>query len=168
MRLLKHGLGKRSPLFFNSNAGVSFNPSAYTAFNNKTPVTAPVTENPVLTSSPPIDKTDLFTSSVNNSNTAYSLYNGVSLKSGSATSVWTNHGAELRFDAKGSIISDSSDESLNVYEKNNKEGVEITKLVIEDDKEIKKANAEKWGKLFEMLSKIAQLVPNALSGGGTA
>jgi hypothetical protein len=161
-------------LLINFDPGASFNLGAYTAFDNKT--TAPITENPVLTSSAaaPIDNTDLFTSSVdksntvNNSNTAYSLYNGVSLKSGSATSVWTNHGAELRFDAKGSIISDSSDESLNVYEKNNKEGVEITKLVIEHDKEIKKANAEKWGKLFEMLSKIAQLVPQALSGGGTA
>jgi hypothetical protein len=35
MRSLQHDLGKRSPLFFDFNAGVSFNPSAYTALDFK-------------------------------------------------------------------------------------------------------------------------------------
>lgn len=172
MRLLKHGLGKRSPLFFNFNAGVSFN----NPIDFKTPVTAPIT----LTSSAaaPIDNTPaaFFTSSVNNPNTAYSLYNGVSLKPLSpddfANSFWADHGAKepLTFGFDGNIKQElpetfnSSDVYKKTEEQNRKTEEDFRKLKLEEQK----ANAEKWGKLFEMLSKIAQLVPKAFSGIGTA
>jgi hypothetical protein len=137
MRSLQHGLGKRNPLF-DVNAGVSFNPSPYTAIDfNKTPVTAPITGNPFLTSSvaAPIDNkpADLFTSSVNNPNTAYSFDNSVSsLKSDSANSSWAAFGAEpLSFGADGNIKFDSSDKPLNVYEEANKQNAETEKRIAE-------------------------------------
>jgi hypothetical protein len=140
MRSLQQGLGKRNLLLINFDPGASLNLGAYKAFDfNNTPVTALITENPFLTSSVdvPIDNkpADLFTSSVNNPNTAYSFDNNVSLKPWTAddsANAWAGLGA---FGTNGNI--DFSGKPLNVYEKNNKEGVEITKLVIEHDKQIK-------------------------------
>jgi hypothetical protein len=171
MRSLQQGLGKRSPLFFDVNAGVSFNPSPYTAIN-KTPVTG----NPFLTSSAaaPIDNTPaaFFTSSVNNPN----IDNNVSLKPWTAddsANAWAGLGAfgtdgntSLSFGTDGNI--DFSGKPLNVYQQANKQNAETEKLVIEHDKQIKKANAEKWEKLFAMFTELIQRGAKAFSGSGTA
>ncbi len=177
MRLLKHGLGKRSPLFFNSNAGVSLNnPIDYTALDfNNTPVKERITENPVLTSSAPIDKTDLFTSSVNNPNTAYSFDNNVSLKpwtaDDSANSSWAAFGAEpLSFGTDGNIKQElpetfnSSDVYKKTEEQNRKTEEDFRKLKLEEQK----ANAEKWGKLLAVFAQVFPVIAKMADDSGTA
>jgi hypothetical protein len=175
MRSLQQGLGKRSPLFFDVNAGVSFNPSPYTAINK-----TPVTENPVLTSSAaaPIDNkpADFFTSSVNNPNTAYSFDNNVSLKPWTAddsANAWAGLGAfgtdgntSLRFGTDGNI--DFSGKPLNVYEEANKQNAETEKRIAELNAKQQEANAEKWEKLFAMFTELIQRGAKAFSGSGTA
>jgi hypothetical protein len=179
MRLLKHGLGKRSPLFF---AGVSFNPrSPYTAIDfNKTPVTAPIT----LTSSAaaPIDKADFFTSSVdksntvNNSNTAYSLYNSVSLKpwtaDDSANSFWADHGAEepLRFGFDGNIKQELPEtfNSSDVYKKTEEQNRKTEDKILELNAKQQEANAKNTQSMLAMFAQIIQLGVKAFSGSGTA
>jgi hypothetical protein len=174
MRSLQHDLGKRSPLFFDFNAGVSFNPSAYTALDfNKTPVTAPIT----LTSSAaaPIDNTPaaFFTSSVNNPNTAYSFDNNVSLKpwtaDDSANSSWAAFGAEpLSFGTDGNIKFDSSDKPLNVYEEANKQNAETEKRIAELNAKQQEANAKNTQSLLAMFAQLIQMGTKAFSGSGTA
>ncbi|MBU6197618.1 MAG: hypothetical protein KGO93_08660 [Cyanobacteria bacterium REEB446] len=151
------------------------NPSAYTAFN-KPPVTAPITENPFLTSSAAIDKTDLFTSSVDKSNTAHSLYNGVSLKplrpDDFANSFWADHGAKepLTFGFDGNIKQELPEtfNSSDVYKKTEEQNRKTEDKILEVNAERQKANAEKWGKLFEMFTQLIQVGAKAFSGSGTA
>lgn len=179
MRLLKHGLGKRSPLFFNFNAGVSLNPSAYTAFN-KPPVTAPITlPSPAVA---PIDKTDLFTSSVdksntvNNSNTAYSLYNGVSFKplrpDDFANSFWADHGAKepLTFGFDGNIKQELPEtfNSSDVYKKTEEQNRKTEDKILELNAKQQEANAKMWEKVIAMIPQLIQVGAKAFSGSGTA
>ena len=167
MRSLQHGLGKRSPLFFNFNAGVSFNKTPFTA-----PITEPITENPFLTSSVavPIDNTpaDLFTSSVNNPNTAYSFDNSVSLKPWTAddsANAWAGLGA---FGTDGNIKFNSSDKPLNVYEEANKQNAETEKRTAELNAKQQEANAKNTEKLLAMFTQLIQMGAKAFSGSGTA
>jgi hypothetical protein len=168
MRSLQHDLGKRSPLFFDFNAGVSFNPSAYTALDfNKIPVTEPIT----LTSSAaaPIDNTPaaFFTSSVNNPNTAYSFDNNVSLKpwtaDDSANSSWAGLGAfgtdgntSLSFGTDGNIKFDLSDTS-NVYKEANKQNAETEKRIAELNAKQQEANAKNTQSLLAMFAQLIQM-----------
>ena len=173
----------RSPLFFNVNAGVIFNPIDYTALDfNKTPVTAPITENPFSTSSvaAPIDNTPaaFFTSSVNNPNTAYPFDNNVSLKPwtpADSANTWAGLGAfgtdgntSLIFGTDGNIKFNSSEKPLNVYEKteeqNRKTEEEFRKLKLAEQA----ANAGGAGiatAVTTIVSLIAKLIP---SEGGNA
>jgi hypothetical protein len=177
MRSLQRDLGKRSPLFFNFDAGVSFNPSAYTAIDfNKTPVTftAPVIDN---LSSPVAVQVDtpaaFFTSSVNNPNTAYSFDNNVSLKpwtaDDSANSSWAAFGAEpLSFGTDGNIKFDSSDKPLNVYEEANKQNAETEKRIAELNAKQQEANAKNTQSLLAMFTQLIQMGTKAFSGSDTA
>ena len=172
MRSLQYDLGKRNPLFFNFNAGVSLNnPIDYTALDFKTPVTAPIT--PTSSAAAPIDKTDLFTSSVNNPNTAYSFDNNVSLKpwtaDDSANSSWAAFGAEpLSFGTDGNIKFYSSDKPLNVYEEANKQNAETEKRIAELNAKQQEANAKNTQSLLAMFAQLIQLGTKAFSGSGTA
>ncbi|MFM7457286.1 MAG: hypothetical protein ACKO3R_01300 [bacterium] len=176
MRSLEHDLGKRSPLFLEFNAGVSFNPRAYTAFDfNKTPVP----ENLVLASpaaapgntpgnTPGNPPEAFFTSSVNNPNTAYSFYNNVSLKPwtpADSANAWAGLGAEpLSFGTDGNIKFDSSsDKPLNVYEEANRQNAETEEQIAESNAKRQEANAKNTEKLLLMLGQLFQLVAKALS-----
>jgi hypothetical protein len=174
MRSLQHGLGKRSPLFFDFNAGVSFNPSAYTALDfNKTPVTAPIT----LTSSAaaPIDNTPaaFFTSSVNNP-TAYPFDNSVSLQPWTADSAnsanldWVVSGAtSLNFGTDDNTLGKPE----SVYDRARKQGEKAEEDLRRIQGEAAKAEAQKWAGLFEFLNKIFSTMAGAMGSpsiGGTA
>jgi|694.fasta_scaffold00007_56 hypothetical protein len=167
MRSLQHGLGKRSPLFFDFNAGVSFNPSAYTALDfNKTPVTAPIT----LTSSAaaPVDTpAAYFTSSVNNP-TASPFDNSVSFQpwtadsANSANLAWGTFGADGNFDFSG---------KTNPYWEANKQSEKAEEDLRRIQGEEAKAEAQKWAGLFEFLNKIFSTMAGVMgtpSIGGTA
>jgi hypothetical protein len=167
MRSLQHGLGKRSPLFVNFNAGVSFNPSAYTALDfNKTSVTAPIT----LTSSAaaPIGTSPaaFFTSSGDDPNTAYSFYSSLnkpwtpgSANSASAKLAWGALGADGNFDFSG---------KTNPYLEANKQNIETEKRTAELNAKQQEANANNIQSLLAMFAQLIQMGTKAFSGSGTA
>jgi hypothetical protein len=173
MRSLQYDLGKRSPLFFDFNAGVSFNPSAYTALDfNKTPVTAPITENPFLTSSAvaPIYNTpaaDLFTTFGN------SVISPNSWTSADSANAWAGLGAfgtdantSLSFGADGNL--DLSGKPLNVYDRAREQNIEAEKRTAELNAKQQVANAENTEKLLAMFTRLIQMGAKAFSGSGTA
>jgi hypothetical protein len=177
MRLLKHGLGKRSPLFFNFNAGVSFN----NPIDFKTPVTAPITENASSSPSPspgitPADRVEDVFSSVD-PDTVYSVTNSVSsLKPWTpddSANAWAGLGAfgtdgntSLSFGTDGNI--DFSGKPSNVYEKTEEQNRKTEEAFRKLKEEEQKANAKMWEEIIKTLGKIAQLVPKEFSGIGTA
>ena len=169
MRSLQHGLGKRNPLLINFDPGASFNLGAYTALDNKTPVTG----NPFLASpaASPIDNNTpaaYFTG--NNPKTAYPFDNSVSslkpLTPGSANSAnlaWEafTDNTSLSFGTDGNLFSEGS---LNPYElaaKGNQQTEAAQKAAAEKAK-LQEKNMQNW---LQELFKIFQVIGGSMAGG---
>jgi hypothetical protein len=178
MRSLQYGLGKRSPLFVDFNAGVSFNPSAYTALDcNKTPVAPPTT----LTSSAaaPINTPAAFFTTGDDPNTAYS-FDSQPWKLDDPANAWAvvgafgtdgntslSFGPELSFGPDGNILRKPE----SVYDRARTQGEKAEEDLRRIQGEEAKAEAQKWAGLFEFLNKIFSTMAGAMGSpsiGGTA
>ncbi len=176
MRSLQYGLGKRSPLFFDFNAGLDFGFTP-TFGSNKTPVT--FTENPSPSPTSPAaapigtSPAAVFTSSVNNP-TAYPFDNSVSLQpwtadsANSANLAWFGSGAKsLNFGTDDNILGKPE----SVYDRARKQGEEAERDLRRIQGEEAKAEAQKWAGLFGFLNKIFGMMAGAMGSpsiGGTA
>jgi hypothetical protein len=164
MRSLQHGLGKRNLLLINFDPGASCNLGAYKAFDNKTPVTAPITENPFLASpaAAPIGNTlDSFTSSViNNPNTAYPFGNW-----DDSANAWATSGAftgkTLICGTDGNILGKPKSVYDQVGERNAIEAAAAKEAAAKNAK-LQEGDMQNW---LQALFKILQVIGGSMAGG---
>ena len=166
MRSLQYGLGKRSPLFVNFNAGVNLSGFSPTVFSN--PATAPVT----LTSSAaaPVDTpAAYFTSSVNNPNTAYSFDSSLNKpwtpgSANSANLAWGTFtdNTSLSFGTDGNLFSEGSLNPHEMTEAGNRKTEAAAQKAAAENAKLQEQNMQNW---LQALFKIFQVIGGSMAGG---